>query len=725
MQTSVGPIQFGILPETIKDSMKLGLEVPTYFVAPTKTFTTSLGHLAGINVAEFEFPAYFNFFIKKKKVVIICDGPQMEARFRAVFQETLLGPQTIDSNIDFDPRFPKEQRPDLRAEMDFFAKFGQTRLSVDLLIDFYQYTNNELTLTKTKDDGTTATVILRRDTEYIEVKDGNLAPLAIPNEVKLPPLLEKDIVPLAFKPPLFGVTVLGSSHGFDPSGSTSGYVLWVNGKGVMIDPPPNSTNVLKENHIYPSMITGVIITHCHADHDAGTFQKLLQEGRVTLITTPTIFESFCRKYSALSGLDINFLKQIFRFKKVLIGQPLHLRGAVFNFFYSLHSIPCIGFEVSLGSESNKKSIVFSADHMNDPAAILRLKEEGVISEARCNELLNFPWHHDIILHESGVPPIHTPMATLAALPDDVKKRLYVVHTTNSQVPKDKGLKAALTGVENTLTLEVDVELSEVMQVLDLVSAVVIFKELNVEHASELLQIYNKKSFVAGEIISKAGSIGDEFYVILSGMVEVSVPNGENVHQTIIKPYYPGDYFGEQTLISDDFVRTSDTVAKTDVEVIYFHKADFLRLVGGTSILSRFEHIRDARNFRTWSDIRKNSKLKLLSPNQITQLQEIIEVDVVKTGEVIWNEGDEADIAVIVGADCKVILKKEGVEETKTLGRGVFICDVDAMRTFRGNEYTLECAHGGQLLKIFAPDLLHFFTENPGFLISVLGTICFE
>ena len=108
----------------------------------------------------------------------------------------------------------------------------------------------------------------------------------------------------------FVVTVLGSSHGFDPSGSTSGYVLWVNGKGIMIDPPPNSTVVLKENHIYPSMITAVLITHCHADHDAGTFQKLLQEGKVTLITTPTIFESFCRKYSALSGLDINFLKQV-------------------------------------------------------------------------------------------------------------------------------------------------------------------------------------------------------------------------------------------------------------------------------------------------------------------------------------------------------------------------------------------------------------------------------
>lgn len=33
-----------------------------------------------------------------------------------------------------------------------------------------------------------------------------------------------------FIPPTFGVTMLGNSHGFDPSGDCSGYILWVNGQ---------------------------------------------------------------------------------------------------------------------------------------------------------------------------------------------------------------------------------------------------------------------------------------------------------------------------------------------------------------------------------------------------------------------------------------------------------------------------------------------------------------
>ena len=49
-------------------------------------------------------------------------------------------------------------------------------------------------------------------------------------------------------------------------------------------------------------ITHVILTHCHADHDAGTFQKILLEQRVTVLTTRTIMAAFVRKYAPISEL---------------------------------------------------------------------------------------------------------------------------------------------------------------------------------------------------------------------------------------------------------------------------------------------------------------------------------------------------------------------------------------------------------------------------------------
>lgn len=131
---------------------------------------------------------------------------------------------------------------------------------------------------------------------------------------------------------------------------------------------------------------------------------------------------------------------------------MKLRGGSFNFFYSLHSIPCVGFEVEFGS----RSIVFSADHMNDPERIRMMFSEGVLSGGRRDKLLNFPWHHDAILHEAGIPPIHTPLKTLEALPEDVKARLHVVHVAASAIPEGSQLNVAKTGVENTIELEVSV-----------------------------------------------------------------------------------------------------------------------------------------------------------------------------------------------------------------------------------------------------------------------------
>ena len=62
VKTLVGNVQVGMPPETIKDSMRAGLEVAQYFVLPRHLFDSRVG----INSGEFEFPAYFNFFVKRR-----------------------------------------------------------------------------------------------------------------------------------------------------------------------------------------------------------------------------------------------------------------------------------------------------------------------------------------------------------------------------------------------------------------------------------------------------------------------------------------------------------------------------------------------------------------------------------------------------------------------------------------------------------------------------------
>jgi glyoxylase-like metal-dependent hydrolase (beta-lactamase superfamily II) len=258
----------------------------------------------------------------------------------------------------------------------------------------------------------------------------------------------KAVIPRTFHPPSFGLTVLGNSHGFDKNGSTSGYVLWINGRGIMIDPPPYASSTLEREGIRPQMIVAIIITHCHADHDAGAFQKVLTGSRVAMITTPTIYKSFIRKYAALSGLSQTLLRHSHRHRPAIIGQALQFQGAKFHFTYTLHTIPCIAFKV----EWRGRSMVFTGDHLNSPPLLAKLEEQGVLSTGRANSLRQIPLQEcDLLLHEAGAPPIHTPISVLQELPEKVRQRLYVVHT--SALPPDCGLKVAPTGTAGTIRLD--------------------------------------------------------------------------------------------------------------------------------------------------------------------------------------------------------------------------------------------------------------------------------
>ena len=531
VQTSIGAIQFGMPPETIKDSMALGLSIPTMFVVPPVRFNRQLGPNEGINIAEFEFPAYANFFFRQRRVNLIVSNEEVEERIRVVFQETLLGPKDIDVAADFTEDFPRDKMPDLEKELAYFRKFGDSELSVDRLLQFTHFQRGVATLTGDAPkeggdaDGSPPPVVkIHHQSGYYTVFEDNKVIARIHENIKLPLPDQIARFETSFRPPLFGVTVLGNSHGFDPAGRTSGYVVWVNRRGIMVDPPPHSTAILMQQCIPPSLIDGVIITHCHADHDAGTFQKILREGRVTLMTTPTIMYSFLRKYAALSGLDLEFLRGVFHYRAVSIGQAIKIRGGKFEFFYTLHSIPCIGFQVSFGG----RSMVFSADHMNDPEKINMLYDTGVISGGRRDRLLNFPWEHDIILHEAGVPPIHTPMKTLLALPEDVKKRLYVVHSAKKTIPE--GLKVAEEGVQNTLWLQVErPRYSDAIEILDVISSIDLFSKLSLTHAREVLQIARRVKYEIGTTVVTHKSWRDNFYVVAAGVVEarVTLEDGED------------------------------------------------------------------------------------------------------------------------------------------------------------------------------------------------------
>jgi hypothetical protein len=74
-------------------------------------------------------------------------------------------------------------------------------------------------------------------------------------------------------------------------------------------------------------------------------------------------------------MAIEQLKRLFIFRPVIIGTSLNIYGANFDFFYSMHTIPSLGFSVRL----EKKSIYFSSDTFYDPDKLLEYKNQGILS----------------------------------------------------------------------------------------------------------------------------------------------------------------------------------------------------------------------------------------------------------------------------------------------------------------------------------------------------------
>jgi phosphoribosyl 1,2-cyclic phosphodiesterase len=701
LRTRAGAVQIGLPPETIKDVMEMQLDVPIAYVLPLELFDRR----RGLSVAEFEFPAYYSFFLLKRRCRLVALDRDVERRVRAVFQETLFGPEGEPQPSEFDAGYPEGRRPRFKRESEFFRTLpGKGRLSVDDLIEFlHPDEHGRVTLSEG--------VVLERRGETLVLLDDGLEVAAVDAHVRLPPrdATLDDVSPPSFLPPQFGVTVLGASHGFDPSGKTTGFLLWMGGRALLVDPPTDTTEYLRARGVAPKTIDGVVLTHCHADHDAGTFQKLLEEGQVSLYTTPHILGSFLRKYSALSGLGEDVLRRTFSFHPVRIGAPVYVRGGELWFRYTLHSIPTIGFDAFYGN----RSLSISGDTLYDPERVTEMFDQGVLERLRFEDLVGFPARHSATLPEAGIPPLHPPTSALGALPEDVKKRLWLVHIAEKDVPEDKGLRAARVGLEHTIRVEPQSSprFAEAIDMLDVFSMVDFLRDLPLSRARTLLQVARRLDLPAGEKIVTQGTRGDSFYILARGAVEI-VKDG-----IPIKRHRAGDYFGEIAIILDT-PRSADAIARTDVQLVAIDRNDFLSILRGSEMLTRLERLVRVRGEGAWELLAKNSVLASLTSSQKTQLQTYLSPVAAAEGEELWAQGTMPTRAFLV-EDAVVTLTSPGGELTP-FTEGAFVGDVEALRDRAPSGSGARVTQAGKLFAVERRDLVRFFDDNPGVYLSFLG-----
>ena len=107
--------------------------------------------------------------------------------------------------------------------------------------------------------------------------------------------------------------------------------------------------------------------------------------------------------------------------------------------------------------------------------------------------------------------------------------------------------------------------------LELLKRVPLFKDLSKHDIEQVGQLTEEVDVPAGQVLTREGAPGSEFFVILDGSVRIDV-NGDTV-----RTMEAGDFLGEIALV-DDGPRTATAVTTTPAKLLVLGRREFRALM---------------------------------------------------------------------------------------------------------------------------------------------------
>jgi len=160
-------------------------------------------------------------------------------------------------------------------------------------------------------------------------------------------------------------------------------------------------------------------------------------------------------------------------------------------------------------------------------------------------------------------------------------RLVIQYERGDKIPV---CMISCSGCTGTIRLEhnkEDILLSEesctllsddLASMMHLLSGFAFFKSIDQNNLNKVVQFFRLKSYGIGDIIIKKGDVGGNFFIIVSGSVNVLNEGGIAI-STLTK----GDVFGEMSLICND--RVSATIqVKEEASILYINRENFSKII---------------------------------------------------------------------------------------------------------------------------------------------------
>jgi ribonuclease BN (tRNA processing enzyme) len=234
------------------------------------------------------------------------------------------------------------------------------------------------------------------------------------------------------------VRVLGVGDAFTALYTNASLVLEADGTRLLVDAPPALNRALRAlpgERLSLDEIDHVLITHLHGDHVGGLEQLLFWRRFVTkkLVTLHAIPEVLADLWEtrlkggmsrllATSG-EVLTLRLDDYAHVVPLGPGANRIGALdLEWRKTIHHVPTSAIRVRSGA----KTLGYSADTSFDPGLVTWLAET------------------DIFFHETNYG-VHTPLASLVALPRAVQAKMRLIHYPDDHDPDRSPIVCAREG----------------------------------------------------------------------------------------------------------------------------------------------------------------------------------------------------------------------------------------------------------------------------------------
>jgi CRP-like cAMP-binding protein len=620
LESSQTSALLGSPPEILKVILKKKKQVPQVGILP------DVSHRNGVSQMAFEFLGYWFLFVEqgyqRNLKFRVLGTKSMCERLYSILRITLLGP----NREEFKKWGISKSRAEMLLKMSegLALKRNGVVLRVEDLFEFVHIPDEEGEVSVSVFGDSNQTLIKRLGGNRYEISHAerkNVLDLNFEGE-QLPPLVDfsGDAVE---KPQGLRLRILGCYTGFDPEGPTTGMLLWVNGNAFLVDSPAGVSKYLKQVGVSKDRLTAVIQTHVHDDHCALS-ELLLSEKSFTLISTREIYESTVLKAANIIGESEEMVRRMMPFLEIIPGKSYFLYGATWEFFYTIHSIPTIGFRVTVADEKGQNHTLLHSSDLDNFKGMDQLAQMGCVSTEHVDKMKNLVrGDEDLAMIDAGGGMIHgEPGDWDQTVTRNPNTEFLFYHNNPTKLDSAK-YQVAQPGWGKTFIPERQFPQSVFSGVTQ---ALKLFQVKDLSWLNILLSQGNVVELPAGSEVVKKGKEGDHFYFILSGTLDVLDPGNER--DPNLATLEGGDFFGEMSIINKS--KTNATVlAKTPVILFRLPGDLFLEFVEKNELRDNFESLWKRRplisSVAIFRDLDPTAKheISLLARNQVFKKDEVV------------------------------------------------------------------------------------------------------